>query len=201
MVIGITGCPGSGKSVLSGFLAENGWVLIDADSAGRDVVENNPVILNKLADAFGADIIGGDGRLNRGLLASRAFENGEKTGLLNGIVHPALISDIKKKIDRLKNEGENTVVDCALIFEWGIENIFDVVVTVQSEEGLMKSRLMKRDKRSEEQIRGIFNAQLPQSEKIKKADIIISNNSSLEKLKTYGLMISALNKCLKKHDR
>jgi dephospho-CoA kinase len=200
MIIGITGCPGSGKSVLSGVLAEKGWILIDADSIGHNVVENNSVILNMLADVFGADIIGSDGRLNRGLLASRAFENAEKTRLLNGIVHPALISEIKKKIDRLKNEGKDIVVDCALIFEWGIENIFDVVVTVQSDEELMKSRLMKRDSRSEEQIKGIFNAQFPQSEKVKRADIVISNNSSLEKLKTYGLMISTLNKYIKKHD-
>ena len=63
MVIGITGCPGSGKSILAGVIAEQGWILINADDIGREVVENDPLVLGELANAFGQDIIDADDNL------------------------------------------------------------------------------------------------------------------------------------------
>ncbi len=77
MIIGITGCPGSGKSILAAVIAEQGWVLIDADNLGREVIENDSSILNELSEAFGKDIMDSDGKLNRHLVAKRAFSNPE----------------------------------------------------------------------------------------------------------------------------
>ena len=57
MIIGITGCPGSGKSALAADLAMRGWALIDADEIGREVVESDPAVLEDLADAFGGDVL------------------------------------------------------------------------------------------------------------------------------------------------
>lgn len=192
MVIGITGCPGSGKTVLANVIAGQGWILVDADDIGREVVENEPKILEKLAEAFGQDIIDSEGRLNRHLVARRAFAKLEKTRILNDIVHPVLIDRVKSKINELKYEKKNVAVNCALIFEWGIESLFDIVICVQAQEHIRKERLIQRDGRSSEEIDGMFSAQLPEREKVSKADIVITNNSSIDKIKAYGLMLSEL---------
>ncbi|MFC1537894.1 dephospho-CoA kinase [Candidatus Latescibacterota bacterium] len=192
MVIGITGCPGSGKSALASVLAEQGWALIDADAIGREVVENDSTVLDALANAFGRDIIDSDGKLNRHLVASRAFSTPENNKILNDIVHPSLINRLKSRVRELKAEKANVVVDCALIFEWGIENLFDTIVCVQADEGMRKERIMERDGRSAEDIENLFSAQLAESEKARRSDIVFINNFSPEKIREFGLKLSGL---------
>ena len=192
MVIGVTGCPGSGKSILASVIAEQGWILINADDIGREVVENDPLVLDELANAFGQDIINADGNLNRHLVARRAFADSEKNQVLNDIVHPALIDRLKSRIEKLQEEKAHAVVDCALIFEWGIESLFDVVVCVQAYEHIRKERIIKRDSRSSDEVEGIFSAQLSEGEKVERADIVLANNRSIDRIKAYGLMLSEL---------
>ena len=192
MVIGVTGCPGSGKSIFACVIAEQGWILINADDIGREVVENDPFILGELANAFGRDIIDADGNLNRHLVARRAFADSENNRILNEIVHPPLIRRLKSRISELRAEKVDVVVDCALIFEWEIESLFDVVVCVKAHEHVRKERMMKRDGRSPDEVESIFSAQLPESEKVERADIVLVNNGSINRIKAYGLMLSEL---------
>ena len=112
MIIGITGCPGSGKSFLANIMTSQSWIMVDADGLGHDVVENNPDVLKELCEAFGEDIIDFDGKLKRHLVARRAFSDTEKNKKLNDIVHPVLIGRLKSRIHELRTEGKNTVVDC-----------------------------------------------------------------------------------------
>ena len=192
MVVGVTGCPGSGKSLLAGAIAAHGWLLVDADDIGREVVEGDPEILDKLKDAFGSDILDDEGRLKRRLVAQRAFSESENIRKLNSIVHPKLVDCLKSRIGELRTGHDRIVVDCALILEWGIENLFDVLICVQAHEQTRKERIMKRDRRSSEEVEDIFSAQFQECEKVSKADIVIGNNSSIEKIMLYGLMLSEL---------
>ncbi|MFC1540884.1 dephospho-CoA kinase [Candidatus Latescibacterota bacterium] len=192
MVIGITGCPGSGKSALAAVLEEQGWALVDADEIGREVVENDASVLDSLANAFGSDIIDSAGKLNRRLVAARAFSTPENNKTLNNIVHPTLINSLKSRVRELRAEKVNAVVDCALIFEWGIENLFDTIVCVQADERLRKERLMKRDGRTPSDIENLFSAQLPESEKVKRSDIVFTNDFLPEKIREFGLKLSGL---------
>ena len=192
MIIGLTGCPGSGKSVLAAELVKNGWLLVDADDMGREVVEEDPAVLTGLIDAFGRDIVNSDGVLLRRVLGKRAFADPVKTRKLNDIVHPRLIRSLREKVRSLQHSGNNTVVDCALIFEWEIQSIFDVVICVAADEQLRTERIMLRDGRSAEDVENIFSAQLPEIEKIQKADIVIKNNGSIESLNIYGKLFSCL---------
>lgn len=194
MVIGVTGCPGSGKSILASVIAEQGWILVDADDLGREVVENDSSILSELVQAFGQDIIDSDSNLNRHLVARRAFADSEKNQVLNDIVHPALIDRLKSRINELQAEKAHVVVDCALIFEWEIESLFDVVICVQAHEHIRRERIIKRDGRSSGEVDGIFSAQLPESEKVHRADIVLANNGSIDRIKAYGLMLSELSR-------
>ncbi|MFC1692129.1 dephospho-CoA kinase [Candidatus Latescibacterota bacterium] len=192
MILGITGCPGSGKSLLASEIEKHGWVLIDADEIGREVVESSSDILKNLADAFGSDIVDSDGKLDRRLLAKRVFGNIENTNKLNKIVHPPLIKRLKSSIKEVISENRNGVIDCALIFEWDIEDIFDFVICAAADERLRKKRLMERDGRSSEEVENLFSAQLLESEKMRKADIVLKNNDSIERMKIFSKMLAEL---------
>ena len=192
MILGVTGCPGSGKTVLADIIACQGWTLVNADVIGREVVEDSADVKTQLAGEFGNDIINPDGELNRRLLARRAFSVPEKTRKLNAIVHPLLIRKLKERIIELRSDNIKAVVDCALIFEWGIEDLFDVIVCVSADENVRKQRILDRDRRTSSEIGDIFAAQLSEYEKMSKADIVITNNKSVEKMKIYGMLLSEL---------
>jgi dephospho-CoA kinase len=192
MILGITGCPGSGKSELVRVIAEQGWTLVNADRMGKELVEENTEILAELSRLFGSDIIGPGKILDRRLLARRAFSSPENTGKLNRVVHPALIRKISETIAALRMDKENTVVDCALIFEWKIEDMFDYIVCVRAEEEIRRKRLRERDHRSPEDIDRLFNAQLPEREKTLRSHIVLANNDSLKEIVIYGLMLAEL---------
>jgi len=190
MILGVTGCPGSGKSILAAEISRQGWKLIDADEIGREVVENDTAVLGELARVFGDDILTTDGKLRRRFLGKRAFAGHESTGKLNDIVHPELIARLGKTVHDIRSSDSNGVVDCALIFEWEIQNIFDRVICVTAEEHLRKERLIMRDGRSADEIEKIFAAQLQEDEKARRADIVVKNNGSIDTMIIYGKMFA-----------
>ena len=192
MLLGITGCPGSGKSVLAKSIADSGWELIDVDSLARDVVDNEKGIRERLAEVFGEDILLSDGSLDRRLLAKRAFAKPETTERLNSIVHPPLINKLISSIAAHDKDGKNCVVDCALIFEWGIETLFGIIICVYADKNVRKQRLMERDGRSEKDIEDLFSAQIPEIDKIKRSNVAVANNNSVLVLKTMGELIAEL---------
>lgn len=192
MIVGVTGCPGSGKSILAGEFSSNGWILVNADDIGSEIVEHNKAILDELAGAFGDDILDGEGKLRRRELGRRAFADQEKTCKLNVIVHPPLIRLLKRRVDALRTSGGNVVVDCALIFEWGIEGIFDEVICVAADIQLRRERIMLRDGRSAGEVDDLCAAQFTEIEKIRRAGIVIKNNGSIESLKVYGRLFAHL---------
>ncbi len=192
MIIGITGCPGSGKSMLAAELAVKGWRLIDADEIGREVVETDPAVLEDIAETFGRDVLDVSGRLNRGLVAQRAFSSPENTRRLNGIVHPILIHRLASQVNELRKKNINTVVDCALIFEWGIEGLFDTVVCVTADETIRKRRIMDRDGRASADIDNLFAAQLPERQKAERSDMVIDNSGDPGRIAEFGHKLAAI---------
>src|SRR5271170_6278575 len=85
---GLTGGIGSGKSEVSRRLAAHGAVIIDADIAARAVVELGTPGLARVAEAFGADVLGPDGALDRDRLGGIVFRDPASRATLNAIVHP-----------------------------------------------------------------------------------------------------------------
>lgn len=194
MIVGITGCPGSGKSILAGSLQKKGWDKIDADVMGKELVENSPEILSDLCMKFGKDILSENNMLDRRLLGKRAFNDKDSIEKLNEIVHPALIKELKKRIADKKQNNINTIVDCALIFEWKIETEFDIIICVASDEEKRIKRIAERDKRSFQDIKKMFGIQMSQEEKIMKSDIVFINNGDILKLSKFGNIINDLPK-------
>lgn len=144
-IIGLTGPTGAGKSTVAALLRKNGCAVVDADILAREVTERGDC-LSQLQDAFGADIVGKDSRLDRRLLAQRAFATHENAARLNAITHPAILAESSRRIAEARKSGVKAVVlDAALLFESGADRLCDTTVAVTAPDEVRLKRIMARD--------------------------------------------------------
>lgn len=182
--IGVTGSIGCGKSEVCRLLEEKGIPIIHADIVAREMIDSREEIKSQIKAAFGDDVYLPDGKLDRKKVANSIFNDEDAKQTINQIVHPHVIQYQKKELEKLERSGKCKFagVEAALIFEAGAEKQFDVIVVVAASEGTVIQRLMKRDGLSREEILKRINSQMPLSEKIKRADIVVHNDGSLDEL-------------------
>lgn len=171
--IGITGGIASGKSLVCSFLKDLGIPVISADEIVREL-QRDTFYLGKIKELFGDEVFEGE-KLNRKKLASIIFSDENKRNLLNKLLHPPVLSEIKKRIENLKNH-KIIAVEVPLLFEVGIENWFDEVWVVYIPKDLQVRRIMERDNITEEEALLRINSQIPLEDKIKKASYVIYND-------------------------
>ncbi len=187
MIVGLTGGIASGKSTVSSFFKKLGLEIIDADEVAKEVSQKKDTV-ERIVKVFGKDILGSDGQVIREKLRKKAFENRELLKNLNEIVHPQVIDVFKKKKEE---NSEKTIIifDIPLLYEAGMENLCDKVIVVYAEKELQTKRIMKRDNNTRELAEKIIEAQMPMEKKIRKADIVINNNGSIEGLENQVNMV------------
>ena len=109
-VIGLTGGIGSGKSTVSGFLAELGAVIIDADKVGHEALKPDTEVWREVVAAFGRQILTLDGDINREKLGEIVFRNPESLSKLNQIMHPRMYDMVKAQLEGYRKQGVGVVV-------------------------------------------------------------------------------------------
>jgi len=188
--VGLTGQIACGKSSVARELQKLGAVVINADDIGREVVEQDTVVLRKLKSVFGKDIVSPAGKLDRRKLGAKAFASDENTLKLNRIVHPALLARLRKQITKHRKGGKTRllVVDAALIFDWKLDRELDVVIVVDSTRPNQLSRLEKQGIGRREALQRI-KRQIPKNRLRQLADAVIHNNGTPDQLvhKTWRL--------------
>ena len=142
MLRGITGQIGAGKTTADNILKAMGAVVIDADKIGRKVVETNPKLIQKLAGAFGPQILTPAGNLRRKKTAEIAFSSSKNRNLLNSLVHPFLFRELKKHITRSLSKKQVVVIDAALLLDWKRDNLVDVTLVIGCSQEKRLARLM-----------------------------------------------------------
>lgn len=177
-VIGLTGPTGAGKSTVARCLEGRGIPVLDCDEIARAVTRKGSPVLEKLAEAFGGDILLADGTLDRKRLGSRAFSDPEKTKLLNNLTHPAITQKIKEALTQLQETGVPAVVlDAPTLFEAGADAFCDFIVCVTAEEETRLHRIMQRDAISTQAARLRMAAQKPADYYIRKSDFTVTNET------------------------
>ena len=153
VVVGIVGKYCSGKNVLAGVLAEYGYLVIDVDKIGHEVLESSK---REIVSAFGNEIIGEDGRIERKKLGAIVFGNRAKLRLLEAILHPRMVERVTKIVE-LSEQG--VVINAALLYKMGLYKLCDVVFCVKAPVWKLLLRGLKRDKIS---LCGVFGRLLSQ---------------------------------------
>lgn len=186
IVIGLTGGSGSGKSSAASFLCCYGGCVIDCDAIYADMTASYSECTLAIARAFGNDILYPDGALNRKKLGSIVFSAKDRSALdkLNGIVHPIVVSAVKKKIAAYAEAGvPYVIIDAPQLFESGANALCDYVVAVIAERDTRVARIVKRDNISEQSANARIDAQLSDSYFVSVCDFVITNNSTDDELK------------------
>ena len=173
VVVGLTGGIGSGKTTILKFFESFGIPIYIADDEAKALMNRSKVIKRKLIQLFGESAYI-NGKLNRTYLASKIFNDKSLLSKMNVIVHPKVASHFKRWLN--KQNAPYVIKEAAIIFENNFENQYDYIITVVADEHLRIERVMKRDNASVEKIKSIISNQLPDSEKIKKSDFVITNN-------------------------
>jgi dephospho-CoA kinase len=183
--VGLTGGIGSGKSEVSRRLAARGAVLIDADVAAREVVAPGTPGLARVAEAFGAGVLGPDGALDRDRLGALVFRDAAARAELNAIVHP-LVGEWMAAAERAAVDAAGTDVivvhDVPLLAENGRAGGFDVVIVVDVPPGLQVGRLVSERGMAPDQARARMAAQASREQRLAVADLVIDNSGSLDDL-------------------
>ncbi len=175
LIIGITGGIASGKSLLSNWLKENGFNILDADKIAHKVLEEKSVI-NKLQKEFGSKTVF-KGKINRKILGAEVFGNKEKIKQLNKIIHPGVFSLMDKYV---AEADSNIFFEIPLLFETHTEKCFDYIILITASKIIKLKRLTNRDNISEKDAEKRFKSQLEDKDKIPKSDFVIINNEDID---------------------
>jgi len=181
MVIGITGLIGSGKSTAARILKSLGAAVIDADKIGRQVVDRNPELLAKLVRRFGQAILSRGGKLNRKKLATLAFDSGTARQKLDRAVHPYLLKELKKQLRIHKGKRDLIVIDAALLLNWNLDRVIDLVIMIHASEKDRLARLAKRGI-SNRDARARQKQQMSYAEQRSRVDYVVMNNGTERQL-------------------
>lgn len=182
--IGLTGGIGSGKSTVSSYLRDKGFYIIDADEMARNMTAKGSRCLENLEKAFGSEIIGEDGNLNRKKLGEIVFADKEKKAKLEELTTKVVVKNIEEETEHLRNTGEYDIIflDVPLLFETGLDKCCDAVVVVTASDNVRIERVVARDGISPEQVRARINNQMSTEDKLKLATDVIDNSEGKEEL-------------------
>ncbi len=183
--VGLTGGIACGKSTIAGMFAELGAHVIDADAIVHELYRPGQEVYHELIKRFGAEIVKPDGEVDRAKLATAAFD-GNRVDELNQIVHPAVIRRQEKWMQEtaVKKPDAVIIVEAALILEAGARDRFDKILVVTCKPEQKVARLAHRTGMSEAQARAEVErrskAQMPDDEKMHRADFVIDNSGPLD---------------------
>ncbi len=179
--VGLTGGIGSGKSEVSRRLAAQGAVVIDADLVAREVVAPGTDGLAEVERAFGPDILGPDGALDRARLGDIVFADPQQLTTLNSIVHPRVDARMRE-LEAAAGSDAVVVHDVPLITENDLAGGYDLVVVVDVPPRVQLDRLVRLRGMTAEQAAARMAAQSSREERLAIAGMVVDNSGSLAEL-------------------
>jgi phosphopantetheine adenylyltransferase/dephospho-CoA kinase len=180
MIIGLTGGIASGKSTAAKYLAEQGAYVIDSDRLGHRAYEPGTDAFAAVAAAFGPEVIGADGRIDRKVLGGKVFGKPEELKKLTDIVWPEIrrLTQIEIAAALAEDADRIVVLEAAVMLEAGWNRSTDEVWVVIVEPDVAVARAVARDGVDEAAVRARIGAQLSNAERIARADVVIDNSGT-----------------------
>ena len=183
LLVGITGSIGMGKSTVAQMFKEHGYGVYNADDTVHYIYENDEEVIEKVERQFPGSTK--NGAVNRLALRDILNKDPDKFRDLEQIVHPVTRKYQIIYIKKLIEEGKmGCALDIPLLFETGGEKYVDVSVVVTASEATQQSRVVLERKVPLEIFNAIKDQQMPDRDKLKKADYIISTDNNIEDTKS-----------------
>ena len=176
--VGLTGGYATGKSFVAAELERLGCYLIYADRLGHQVLEPEGEAYRPTVEAFGQEIVGSDGRIDRKKLGTVVFSSPALLEKLTSFVHPAVFRLEERMLADFQSQNPNgiAVMEAAILIETGRYKIFDRIILTICDEAIQIQRGMKRDGLSAEQVRQRVRQQMTNKEKTAYADYVVDTS-------------------------
>jgi dephospho-CoA kinase len=179
--VGLTGGLGAGKSEALRALGELGATTLSTDAVVHALLASDE--LREIVAARLGDEVARGGRLDRSLIAERVFGDEEARGWLEGELWPRVgqrVTEWRQEVESLDPPPPAAVVEVPLLFESGMESVFDATIAVVAEDGVRAERAGGRGHASVAERTG---RQLSQEEKAERADYEVRNDGTLDELR------------------
>lgn len=182
MIIGITGSIGTGKSTVSNYLISKGYSVVDADKISKGAYNIGSNGYKAILEVFGVEILNSNGEVDRKKIKKIVFDNSNMLQRLNMAIHPIIINEIEKEIEILLESQNVVFLDAPLLIETELHKKVEKIIVVVCDKNEQINRIIKRDKITADMAISIINSQMSIDEKLKFADYIVYNNSTIENL-------------------
>jgi len=181
--VAVTGGAGSGKTTVCNRLKELGVKVISSDALAKEAVAQGSLAHEKIVNYFGKKVLLSDGNLNRQELRSIIINDDVARLALERFIHPEISRLMHLRIAQAEQDGDSVLlVEVPLLFELGMAEQFDVVIVVSADHELRVKRLMDRDNVSRDEAENLINVQMPQAEKVERAEFVLANDCSKDLL-------------------
>ena len=178
-LIAITGGIGSGKSVVSRLVEVAGHEVYDCDSRAKSLMTGDAKVREQLIEAFGKETYHDDGSLNRAHLSSTAFSNPDALSRLNGIVHPATLTDLNRWAEAQAARGAKLAfVETALLRTAGLDRAVNDVWHVTAPDQVRIDRVIARSGLTADQVRERMASQQAEETVAPSEQVIVNDNVS-----------------------
>jgi len=179
IIIGIMGGLGSGKSSVAAEFGKLGCAVIDADRIAHQLLDTED-IARKVRDAFGPEVFGADGDIDRAALGERTFESSENVAKINDILHPEILIKCTQLIAEYNNSDIKAIIlDLPLLIEVGWHKKCDILIFIDCPEPIRAQRTEKNGHLSKKLLKKRENFQISLDKKSKIAHYTINNHSDL----------------------
>ena len=192
--VGLTGGIGCGKSTVAAMMSELGCHVLNADKMAHALIAPGEPAYEEVRRQFGPNVLAADGSIDRARLAAVVFADAAKLASLNAIVHPLVLRELDRELERLSRIDPHgvAVIEAALLIESGYDQRLArlVLVTCSREQQLERltspafGRAMSR-----EQAEKRIAAQMPLEAKRTLAHDEIDCSGSLEYTKRQVRML------------
>jgi dephospho-CoA kinase len=190
--VALTGGIASGKTTVARLFAARGVPLIDTDVIAREVVEPGQPALDAVVAAFGPEVLGTDGRLDRRRLRDIVFADAAARGHLESILHPAIRTEMERQSRMAAGVRPYQVLVIPLLAEGGRLDHVDRVLVVDTPESMQIERLMARDTVTPEQAEAALQAQASRAARLAIANDVVTNSGGVEELERQVAELHAL---------
>jgi dephospho-CoA kinase len=180
-LIGLTGGIGTGKTTVSNYLTEQyALPVLDADVYAREAVAKGSPILLTIWQRYGDQVMLSTGELNRSALGEIIFNNPQEKQWLEAQIHPFVRDRFAQELQCLTNNI--IVLSIPLLFEANLMALVTEIWVVSCDRSRQSERLQQRNGLTPQQAEARINSQMPLTQKIALADLVLTNDAGLAEL-------------------
>ncbi|WP_427453298.1 dephospho-CoA kinase [Litorimonas sp. WD9-15] len=178
-IIGLTGSIGMGKSTTAQMFSDLGCPVFDADATVHKMYAKGGRAVPLIRAVFPDAIV--DGAVDRKVLGHHMRADSLNLKVLESFIHPWVGEARTLFLTQAKQNGVKAVIfDVPLLFETGGDKKVDATVVVTAPAEVQRARVMSRPGMTKDLFDMILSKQMPDAEKRRRADYIISTAEGLD---------------------